>query len=168
MSGDFCESHCWCLSASTAIFLINLLSPQPACIFRFRLFSYFFPPIFLLMPPSLDHPGSGSLLVNSYPLFNLNPSRPPPRSSSLLGSCGQSATDRLTPDLLLHKCLWKSADIRREAAVSEGSNKLPVVREGIMRDMTAKTCCNQSEIHMESLSSGKLLCMSLKDNNYAY
>lgn len=52
VSGDFCESHCWCLSASTAIFLIILLSPQPGCIFR--LFSsIFFPPY---APPALAHP----------------------------------------------------------------------------------------------------------------
>lgn len=146
--------------SSSICFFLNLLEFL-GCLSTFS-------PIFLLTPPTLDHPVSGSILIKGYPLFNLNPSRPPPRPGSLLGSRGQSTTDRLTPDLLLHKCLWKSADIRREAAVSEGSNKLPVVKEGIMGDMTEKTCCDQSENHMESLSSGTLLCMSLKDNTCAY
>lgn len=103
LSGDFYESHCGCLSASTAIFLIHLLSPQPGCICRF-----FFP------PHNISHfspyaAGSGSLLVNIEPSFNLNPSRSPPLLPAPLrsapaacwGSRGQSTTDRLTPRFIV-------------------------------------------------------------------
>lgn len=83
VSGDFYESHCWCLTterqlSSLICFLLNLVAFS-GC------FPTFFPPLSLLTPSALDHPAaavSGSFLVNVYPSFNLNPSRPPARSGT--------------------------------------------------------------------------------------
>lgn len=163
MSGDFYESHCWCLSASTAIFLINLLSPQPSCLFR--LFSYNFFPIFLLTPPALDHPMaavSGSLLVNVYPLFNLNPSHPP---HSLRQPAGESwpIDNRSTHSIYCYTNVYGSLQTSegRQLSLRALINCLWCKREW-WETCLKKTCCNRSENHMESLSSGTFLACSWK------